>query len=71
MISTDTIDFNEISKKFEKTDTSEEIKNLREAGAQLIDKHGLKGFFGNKTAPAPTGIVLDYNVEEIKKELYQ
>lgn len=66
MISTEPVDFNEMSKKLSKTDSPEDIKNLREACAQLIEKQGLSGFFNEKRKHYPAGIVLDYDVEEVK-----
>ena len=63
------IDFQEINKKIKLLDTHEEIEYKKELITSLIDKAGIRGFFAGQQNPKSTGIVLNYDVEEIKREL--
>ena len=65
------IDFNRINEITNKSETPEELKERYDALSQLIDANGLRGFFQQKTSPRPTGIVLDYDVEEVKKAIVE
>lgn len=64
-----TIDFQEIYKKLNPSESLEEIKFKKEVMETVVEKFGLYGFFSGPIAPKPNGIVLDYDVEEVKKEL--
>lgn len=63
------IDLQEIHKKLNPSETREEIKFKKEVMNTVVERFGLHGFFSGQIAPKPNGIVLDYNVEEVKKEL--
>lgn len=63
-----TIDFQEITKKI-KPETPEEVMFIKETLNSVVDRAGLRGFFVGQTSPDPHGIVLDYDAEEVKKEL--
>ena len=69
MITRNQIDFNKANEVLGKSETAEELKERFGALTQLIDANGLRGFFQQKTVPNPTGIVLDYDVEEVKREI--
>ena len=69
MITRNQIDFNRLNKITNKSETPEELKERYSAISQLIATNGLRGFFQQKTTPNPTGIVLDYDVEEVKREI--
>lgn len=60
-----TIDFQEITKKIK----PEEVMFIKETLNSVVDRTGLRGFFVGQTSPDPHGVVLDYDVEEVKKEL--
>lgn len=62
------IDFQEINKKI-KPETTEEVKFVKEVLTSVIDRVGLRGFFAGQVSPNPNGIALDYDVEEVKREL--
>ena len=62
------IDFQEITKKI-KPETPEEAMFIKETLNSVVDRSGLRGFFVGQTSPDPHGIVLDYDVEEVKKEI--
>lgn len=62
------IDFQEITKKI-KPETPEEVMFIKETLNSVVDRAGLRGFFVGQTSPDPHGIVLDYDAEEVKKEL--
>ena len=62
----DNINFNDVTKKEFEGKTLKEIEFLIEGNKQLIEKQGLRGFFKNNTTYSPTGIVLDYDIEEVK-----
>jgi len=62
------IDFQEITKKI-KSETPEEVMFIKETLNSVVDRAGLRGFFVGQTSPDPHGIVLDYDAEEVKKEL--
>ena len=62
----DNINFNDVNKKEFEGKTLKEIEFLIEGNKQLIEKQGLQGFFKNNTTYSPTGIVLDYDIEEVK-----
>ena len=62
------IDFQEITKKI-KPETPEEVMFIKETLNSVIDRAGLRGFFVGQTSPDSHGIVLDYDAEEVKKEL--
>ena len=42
---------------------------IKETLNSVVDRTGLRGFFVGQTSPDPHGIVLDYDVEEVKKEI--
>lgn len=63
-----TIDFQEITKKI-KPETPEEVMFIKETLNSVVDRAGLRGFFVGQTSPDPHGIILDYDAEEVKKEL--
>lgn len=45
---------------------TEDIKMRRASWQKLIKEQGLEGFFRNHKAPPPTGIVFEYDTEEVK-----
>jgi lantibiotic modifying enzyme len=58
------IDFNkERAKPITET---EEYKKRQETWQKIIKENGLQGFFNQSRSYPPTGIVLDYDVDEIK-----
>lgn len=61
------IDFNK-ERSITVTD-SEDVKNRRQVWQKLVKENGLEGFFGSPKSPPPTGIVLDYDIEEVKKNI--
>lgn len=63
------LDFIELQKRNRDLKTTEEVEVRNEQLASLIAKAGLRGFFHGHSDPEPTGIVLDYDVEEVKKLL--
>lgn len=63
------IDFIELQKRNRELKSTEEVRVRKEQFASLIDKAGLRGFFHGHSTPEPTGIVLDYDVEEVKKQI--
>lgn len=66
------IDFNMIDEKITKQKTSKENEEMKNLFENTIKNNGLSGFFkGQKTTNPPLSIVLDYDVELVKKELYQ
>ncbi len=67
-MNTNIIDLPEIDKKL-KTETKEEIEHKRAVMAAVIEKAGLRGFFHGQRTPEPIGIVLDYDIAEVQKEL--
>lgn len=66
MMTQDNINFNDITKKEFEGKTLKEIEFLIDGNKQLIEKQGLQGFFKNNKNYSPTGIVLDYDIEEVK-----
>lgn len=48
---------------------SEDIKIRRESWQRMIKDNGLGGFFGSRNSPPATGIVLDYDTDEVKKSI--
>jgi len=62
------IDFQEITKKI-KPETPEEVMFIKETLNSVVDRAGLRGFFVGQTSPDLHGIVLDYDAEEVKKEI--
>lgn len=62
-----TIDFNKV-RSIPVTDT-EDVKNRREMWQKMVKENGLEGFFGSPKSPPATGIVLDYDTEEVKKNI--
>lgn len=63
------IDFQEIDSKIKTPETREEIEYKKEIIRSSIERAGIRGFFHGQTTPNTDGITLDYDVEEVKKEL--
>jgi hypothetical protein len=69
MFDNNIIDLQEIDRKLNPPETREEVEYKREIMKAVIDRAGIRGFFHGQVTPEPTGIVLDYDVEEVKREL--
>ena len=63
------IDLKEIDKKMKMLATKDEFDFRKNQINSLIDTAGLRGFFSGQKTPIPNGIVLDYNIEEVQKEI--
>ncbi len=58
------IDFNkEIARKITET---EDFKKRQEMWQKTITENGLQGFFNQNNVPPPSGIILNYDIEEVK-----
>lgn len=64
------IDFQNRFQRKKLPETENEISIKKENLNYLIDNSGLRGFFINQKTPEPNGIVLDYDVEEIKNQQF-
>lgn len=61
------VDFNK--EKITSNHEPAEVIIRRESWKKMIKENGLEGFFKNDKSPPSTGIVLDYDVEELKKHI--
>ena len=68
-MNTNIIDFQEIHRKLNPSETREEIEVKKEVLNAIIERADIRGFFHGQTSRSTSGIVLDYDVEEVKKEL--
>lgn len=63
------IDLQEIDRQLNPPETREEVEHKRAVLDTVIERAGIRGFFSGQKTPEPSGIVLDYDIEEVKKEL--
>lgn len=68
MVQYDAIDFDKlVATPIKET---EEIRIRREEHQKMITDNGLEGFFKPTVPRQPTGIVLNYDVEEVKNRFF-
>lgn len=63
------IDLQETDRKIKTPNTREEIEFKKNVINSFVDNVGLRGFFKGQKHQTPAGIVLDYDIEEVRKEI--
>lgn len=63
------IDLQEIDRQLNPPETREEVEHKKAVINTVIERAGIRGFFVGQKTHEPNGIVLDYDIEEVKKEL--